>query len=620
MTSTSSAAFIKPTTDPTSIGVGARPVGMGNAFVGLSDDINSIFINPAGLAGLKTWQVHSMTTNLINAIPYISLAGTYNTDYGTFGLGYIGANISGSFITGLSLVQDRDIIFPITTSEAIDYTSSVILLSYGSDVKRFVDWSWLDNVSIGATFKLFSQGLSGGGISDGTLTGYDMDFGMLYRPNKWMTVGWNQIDALPASMGGKLSDPSGERIHILPTITKLGVAVKVLGDNDALYQYPQPLVYLFDLDYMPTQSNYPVIYRTGVEWWPSTYLALRAGLDQDIVGSDTSTSYSIDTNLTFGAGIQYNGFKFDYAYHKYGTLSDNDTSYLSLSYAAPLEVAAPAAAPVNKDYLQLKSPNDKITTYDEAVNIKGSVFNLDQISSVTINGQPVDFLSGSFEATYPLALGKNKFVIKVLKNSQELASGVIRVLRLVSFKDVSEKYWAKEPIETLATMGIIGGYPDGTFRPDKSINRAELTTLLVKAKPSGTPEAVDTKFSDVKKKHWASYYINVGVDESMVTGYPDDTFKPSKSLNRAEGVTILSRFAGLQIPDTILEGPYTDVPGRHWAAKSITAARSAGMLIFLTDKPFQPNKDLSRAEAAEILSRTPFASGKINGLKDFESY
>ena len=105
ITSQTSAAYIKPTTDPVEIGIGARPIGMGKAFVALADDVNAVYINPAGLAGLKTWQVMSMTTKLINEINYVSLAGTYNTEYGTFGLGYVGANLGGSFVTGMTLVE-----------------------------------------------------------------------------------------------------------------------------------------------------------------------------------------------------------------------------------------------------------------------------------------------------------------------------------------------------------------------------------------------------------------------------------------------------------------------------------------------------------------------------------
>jgi hypothetical protein len=635
LSSYSSAAYVKTTTDPTLIGIGARPTGTGKAFVGLADDVNAIFMNPAGLAGQKTWQVQSMTTRLLNVIDYISFAGTYNTDYGTFGLGYVGASLSGSFVTTMELSDgEGGIIFPVAEEESINYSSTVMLLSYGSDSQRFLNnnyMNWMNfdfmkKVDFGATLKIFSQGLSGGGITDGLSTGYDMDLGMLYKPLPYLSFGWNQIDALPVSMGGKITSGGGNE-QALPTTSKLGMALKVLGD-DSLYGYTQPLIYLLDFDYMPLRTEYPTLVRTGVEWWPSNYLALRFGLDQDVIGADESSGFDIETNWTTGIGVQASGFKFDYAYHKYGIVTENDTSYLSISYLAPIEFAAPpppptpTPAPKEKGYLKIIPSQDKLITYDEGTSIKGKVLNVKEATKLTINGNEVAFAQdGSFDSTWPLAIGKNTFEVKVFgANDQLLESTKVRLLRLTQFKDVQEGYWAKEPIELLATLGIIGGYQNGTFQPDRLINRAELTALLVRAKNPGTPEAVDTSFSDVPRKHWASYFIKLGADSGLVTGYKNGTFQPAKSLNRAEGVTILSRFAELKLPEELTEGPFPDVPGRHWAAKAVTAARSAGMLVFLTDKPFEPNKELTRAEAADILSKTAFAVQKINNLKDFDTY
>ncbi len=617
----SSADYVKTTADPTLIGTGARVIGMGGSFVGLSDDVNDVFMNPAGLADLKTWQVQSMTTQLLNVINYVSVAGTYNTDYGTFGLGYVGATLSGSFVTTLELGEGPgDIIIPVLAGETIDYTSSVILLSYGSEAKRFLSYGWLDKVSLGATIKIFSQGLSGGGISEGLSSGMDMDLAVMYKPLPWLSLGWNQVDALPASMGGKLTSNSGT-VQELPTTTKLGMAMKVFGD-DSMYGNSQPLVYLLDLDYSPEQANYPTLVRTGVEWQPISFLSIRTGFDQDAIGRDTSSiGYNVETNLCAGVGIQYNGFKFDYAYHKY-TLSDNDTSYLSVSYSPPVEVPLPPPPPVKKDYLQVISPQDRSITYEESAVVTGKILDLQDVSRLTINDANVSFSQdGTFEAAYPLLIGKNAFVLKVYDiNDLELASQEVRILRLMQFKDVPDGYWAKDQVELLATLGVIGGYPDGTFKPDKTITRAELTTLLVKTNLTTTPESIDTMFSDVTHKHWASFYVKTASETGIVLGYPDKTFRPAQPLNRAEGVMLLTRFAGLKLPETLLEQPYPDVPGRHWAALSISAARSAGMLQFLGDKPFEPKRVLTRSEAADVLSKTPFAIQKINNLKDFDSY
>ncbi|MFH1709450.1 MAG: hypothetical protein ABH860_00070, partial [bacterium] len=425
ISSYSSAAYVKATTDPTLIGVGARPIGTGKAFVGLADDVNAIFMNPAGLAGQKTWQVQSMTTQLLNTIDYVSFGGTYNTDYGTFGLGYVGATLSGSFVTTMELEEGGGgIVFPVAVEESISYSSAVLLLSYGSEAKRlskndylkFLDNDFMDKISLGATFKIFSQGLSGGGISDGMSTGYNIDLGLLYKPLPYLSFGWNQADALPAAMGGKITSAGGSE-HTLPTTTKLGLAVKVMG-KDSLYGNTQPLIYLLDLDYMPDRAGYPTVFRTGAEWWPNNYLALRLGLDQDVIGRDQSSGFNVDTNMCAGIGIQYNDFKFDYAYHKYGSVTENDTNYLSLSYSAPafrLAEAPPPPPPEKKEYLQITAPTDKLITHDAEVAIKGILLNLKDVGALTFNSTNAAFSSdGTFEAVYPLLLGKNSFEIKVL--------------------------------------------------------------------------------------------------------------------------------------------------------------------------------------------------------------
>jgi len=586
---------VKTTTDPTLIGIGARPIGTGKAFVGLSDDVNAVFMNPAGLAGLKTWQVQSMTTRLLNIIDYVSVAGTYNTDYGTFGLGYVGATLSGSFVTTMELEGGGGIVIPIIAGDTIDYTSSAILLSYGSEAKRFLSYNWLDKVSVGATIKIFSQGLSGGGISDGIMTGYNMDIGMLYKPMPWLSFGWNQVDLLSADLGGKLTSTSGTE-HSLLSTTKLGMALKVMGDN-SLYGSVQPLIYLLDLDYVPDRTTEPpTLIRTGIEWWPSNYLALRFGFDQDIIGTGASSGADVETNMCAGVGMQYEDFKFDYAYHKYGIVSENDTSYISLTYSAPAWVAP--QPPKEKGYLQISSPRDKLITYNKGTVITGKVLNVKEANKLTINGAEVAFSkNGTLEATYPLLIGKNAFEIKILGNKRQiLESTKIRILRLAQFKDIPDKYWAKEPIEMLATLGIMDGYADDTFQPEKTINRTELTAILVKTRKPGISES------------------------SLIAGYPGKALTAAKALTRSEGVTILSKFAELKLPELLIEGPFPDVPGRHWAAKNVAAARSAGMLTFLSNKPFEPNKEITRAEIAEMLSKTEFGTAKINKLKDFDTY
>lgn len=177
--------------------------------------------------------------------------------------------------------------------------------------------------------------------------------------------------------------------------------------------------------------------------------------------------------------------------------------------------------------------------------------------------------------------------------------------KMISFSDVPDGYWAKDAIIHLATLGIISGYPDGTFRPEKTLSRAELCTLLVKAKRTQTRTPDKPIFTDLALNHWATPYIAAAVDSMLVAGYPDGTFQPNKALTRAEAVKIAAIFDGLGMPK-VSSNPFPDVKPGHWAAPYILAARNAGLLKYLQGKDFEPNRELTRAEAAEILYRTNF--------------
>jgi len=606
---------VKVAADPTRIGVGARPLGMGKVGVALGDDVNAIFLNPAGVALLSDWQIMSMTGQFINEVSYLQFGGVYKTDFGTFGLGYVGAGLGADFA--------KPIIFDgrvIASTEGVSYNfnDAVFLLTYGARLSNFFDWDWVKDISVGTNLKMFSVGLSGPDIDGGTASGFDLDLGIVYAPLPWMSVGATGIDVLPADAGGKLTWASGAE-EALPSIVKVGAAATVVGQN-APYKYGEhEVIAALDFDIAPTRSELPVLGHFGIEWWPIQYIALRAGVDQDYIGTGTGLLETTN-NLTAGVGLLYSGFRFDYAYHQYNDLPENDTHYFSLSYniwKKPAEAAPPAVV----KFLDITSPKDKSITYEEKLLVSGRRIENPKVQKITVNGvnAPIDS-SGRFALEVPAKPGKNGVVVVAYdKSGKVLESNKIRVLRLLTFKDVESTYWARMVVEEIATLGIVTGYPDKTFRPDGPITRAEITTLLVRALGKDIPEAAAAVFSDLPSSHWAAKYVREGVKRKYVLGYPDGTFKPSNRINKAEGVVLLARFGELEEPEKVIEAPFPDLPGRHWAAPLVTAAKKAGFLKYLEGRSFEPRKDLTRAEAVEILSKTKFAKGKIQELLDFST-
>lgn len=108
----------------------------------------------------------------------------------------------------------------------------------------------------------------------------------------------------------------------------------------------------------------------------------------------------------------------------------------------------------------------------------------------------------------------------------------------------------KGDILLLSSQGIINGYPDGTFKPEGQITRAEFSKILIETLGWGAQadalKGDDTKFSDVKGSHWASGYVAIASSKGLVVGFEDGTFRPSKNVTHAEAVTMLVRALGLE--------------------------------------------------------------------------
>lgn len=106
------------------------------------------------------------------------------------------------------------------------------------------------------------------------------------------------------------------------------------------------------------------------------------------------------------------------------------------------------------------------------------------------------------------------------------------------YSDVAATSWYNTAVSTLSSMGIITGYPDGTFRPNAAITRAEFAAIAARFDNDGDKTAA--KFSDIAT-HWAKDEISIAYNNGWITGYPDGTFGPQRSITRAETATMINR-------------------------------------------------------------------------------
>ncbi len=208
---------------------------------------------------------------------------------------------------------------------------------------------------------------------------------------------------------------------------------------------------------------------------------------------------------------------------------------------------------------------------------------------------------------------RKKRVVKEVTNAIPVPE-VVTKPNLITYKDLPDGYWAKKQIEYLASLGIMGGYPDQTFRPDKELNRSELAVLLVKAKNFKIGPVDEIEFSDVRASDWFAPYVAIAVDRKYMNGYPDETFRPNQIVSRAEAALIFARYAGLYMKPKLSRSNYPDVGTKHWASSAIAAGKEAGFYEYISSGDFGLDKSLTRAEAAEILAKTPFVKKKIKEL------
>ena len=184
-----------------------------------------------------------------------------------------------------------------------------------------------------------------------------------------------------------------------------------------------------------------------------------------------------------------------------------------------------------------------------------------------------------------------------------------------AFDDVPDGYWASCDINILTENNVIAGYPDRTFKPNLPVSRAEMATLVVKGFNLNDNASCPTDlFKDVPESHWANKTIAKAVANGLMTGYPNNTFKPNQPISRAEAYSIMAK--GINCPmdeckaDEVLS-KYCDgdkVPS--WAKIPVAKVlENGGISEFPKPNEIGANKDASRAEIASMLENVRVAMG-----------
>jgi len=178
------------------------------------------------------------------------------------------------------------------------------------------------------------------------------------------------------------------------------------------------------------------------------------------------------------------------------------------------------------------------------------------------------------------------------------------------FTDIDSTHSNAIAIEALSDMGIVNGYPDGSFGPDNYVLRSEVPTLLV--------NAIDADFSggyyqncfpDVGNE-WFSVPVCYAREQGWVSGYADGTYGPGNTIVRAEAVKIILEALSYEIPATVPYSPFIDVAMDDWFVNYAFVAKENGVIGNVAE--FRAGDFVDRAEFVQMVYNAMFFSGLLN--------
>ena len=201
-------------------------------------------------------------------------------------------------------------------------------------------------------------------------------------------------------------------------------------------------------------------------------------------------------------------------------------------------------------------------------------------------------------------------------NESEIEGAVEFVARVVAtgFPD-TQGHWAEEYIAALAAQEIIGGFPDGSYRPNDPVTRAQFAAIITKAfdPPAERPTP---SFVDVSRSFWGHGAIQTAYQGGFVAGYPGNIFRPDQQIPRVQALVALAnglKFAGGNTNALAAYGDGSQVP--DWAIPSIAAATEQGLVVnYPTVGQLNPNVNASRADIAAFVYQALVNAGKADPI------
>lgn len=170
----------------------------------------------------------------------------------------------------------------------------------------------------------------------------------------------------------------------------------------------------------------------------------------------------------------------------------------------------------------------------------------------------------------------------------------------IELTDISG-HWAEINIKLAVSQGIVNGYPNGSFKPNGLVTRAEFAVMLMKAWKPQTEGAALTFVDTAKIGVWAQKAVAQAVQSGIIHGYQDGSFRPDAEITRAEVAVMIASAINLSAELNTATGFADDEDIPSWAKAPVASLKKLGLLSGKDANHFDPNGKTTRAESVTAL-------------------
>ncbi|GIP35565.1 S8 family serine peptidase [Paenibacillus sp. J2TS4] len=282
----------------------------------------------------------------------------------------------------------------------------------------------------------------------------------------------------------------------------------------------------------------------------------------------------------------------------------NNRSYQATSLTLGKEISGLIQSNDDVDWFQFKLTERSLVDL-ELSNVPEGVqmqmllhdYSINLINQEAGGGDPLRMTEELEAGTYYIQLSADKAF-----THQYYKLKVSNVGLTAGFRDISG-HWAEEDIVKLTSRGVLEGIEPFRFAPDQPMTRAQSAAVVSRAFGL-TGKNSAAVFHDLAQSHWAYEAINTASQYGLIEGYPDGSFQPERTISRMEMIALLARAQdldeGLAFSD---EAPYTDVDANYWGAPLLAKLKRENWVSGYADGSFRPNQRATRAEFVSFLAK-----------------